>query len=85
VRGRERRNAGRCAQYVVKLALAQGLADATLGELVLADDVLGVDPEQHVHAVPGPFGDLGRVDAAVEPRGQAGMPQVVGSPGRGRG
>jgi hypothetical protein len=70
---------------VPKLALAQGLADATLGELVLAHDAFGVDPHQDVDAVPCPLGDLGRVDAAVEPRGQAGMPQVVGSPGRGRG
>jgi hypothetical protein len=65
--------------------LAQGFADPALGELVLADDSLGVDPQQHVDAVPGPFGDLGRVDAAVEPRGQTRVPQVVGPPGQGRG
>jgi len=51
--------------------LAQGLADGALGELVVTDDALGVDPQQHIHAAPGPFGDLGRADAAVEPRGQA--------------
>jgi hypothetical protein len=50
--------------------LLQGLADPALGELVLADNALGVDPQQYVHAVPGPLRDLRRVDAAVEPRGQ---------------
>jgi hypothetical protein len=58
-------DAGRCAQYVPKLALAQGLADPALGEFVLAYDALGIDPEEHVDAVSGPLGDLGRVDAAV--------------------
>jgi hypothetical protein len=59
-------DAGRCAQYVPKLALAQGLADAAAGELVLADDALGVDPQENVDTVPGPFGDLGWEDAAVQ-------------------
>ena len=30
--------------------------------------------------MPSPSGYLGREDAAVEPRGQAGMPEVVGMP-----
>ena len=47
--------------------LPQRLDDPALGELVLADDALGVDPQQDVHAVPGPFGDLGGIDASVEP------------------
>ena len=47
--------------------LAQRLDDPALGELVLADDALGVDPQQDIHAVPGPFGDLGGIDASVEP------------------
>ena len=53
------------------------------GELVLADDAFGIDPKQHVDAVPGPLGDLGGKDAAVEPRGQACMAQIVrgGGPG----
>jgi hypothetical protein len=54
-----------------------------LGEFVLAYDAHGVNPEQHVDAMPGPLGDLSRIDAAVEPRGQAGMPQVVRPPARG--
>ncbi len=77
--------AGRCAQYVPKLALAQGFANAAPGELVLADDAPGVNPRENVDAVLGPFGDLGWVDAAVQPCGQAGMPEVVWSPGEGRG
>jgi len=58
--------------------LPERVADPALGELVLADDALGVDPQQHLDAVPGPFGDLGRVYAAVQPGGQAGVPEVVG-------
>ena len=50
--------------------LAQRFADTALGQLVLADDAFGVDPQEYVDAVPGPLGDLGWVDAAVEPRGQ---------------
>ena len=65
--------------------LSQCFADPAFRELILADDALGVDPKKHVDAVPGPFGDLGWLDAAVEPRGEAGVPQVVGPPGEGRG
>src|SRR5215471_21370921 len=31
--------------------------------------------------VPGPLGYLSRVDAAIEPRGQAGVPKVIWAPG----
>jgi hypothetical protein len=61
--------------------LAQRFAHAALGELVLADDALGVDAQRDVHAVPGPLGYLGGVDATVQPGGQACVPQVVGPPG----
>jgi hypothetical protein len=47
-------NAARCAQYVSNSGLpvlAQGLADAALGELVLARDALGVDAQQDLDAV----------------------------------
>jgi hypothetical protein len=60
-------------------------ADPELGEFVLARDALGVDPQQDVYAVSGPLGHLGGVDAAVQPGGQAGMPQVVRAPGERRG
>jgi len=63
--------------------LAQCRADPALGELALADGALGVDPQQHVDAVPGPSRDLGLVDAAVEPRGQTRVPEVVGRRARG--
>ena len=43
--------------------LAERLADPALGELVLADNAFGIDPEQDVYAVPGPLGELLRVDA----------------------
>ena len=45
--------------------LTQRFTDASLGELVLAHDALGVNPQQHVHAVPCPLRHLGGVDAAV--------------------
>ena len=65
--------------------LAQRFADPALGELVLAHNALGVDPQQHVHAVPSPLRHLGRVHAAVEPRGEAGVPEVVRAPRERRG
>src|SRR5215470_3484188 len=34
---------------------------------------------------PAPLGHLGGIDAAVQPGGQAGVPQVVWPPGQGRG
>src|ERR1019366_8809083 len=42
------------------------------------------DPQQHIDAVPGPLSDLRGVDTAVQPRGQASVPQVRGSPGQRR-
>jgi hypothetical protein len=51
----------------------------------VAHDALGVDAQQHVHAVPGPLGHLGGIDAAVQPGGQAGMAEVAWPPGEGRG
>lgn len=63
-------------------ALPQRFADPALGELVLARDALGVDAQQDVDAVPGPLGYLGWVDAAIQPGGQASMPQVIGPPGQ---
>jgi len=65
--------------------LAQGLANPGLGEFILAYDAFGIDPQQDFDAVPGPFRDLCRVYAAVQPRRQASMAEVVGPPGEGRG
>ena len=65
--------------------LFESFADPALGEFVLADDTLGVDPQEHIHAVPGPLRYLGGVDAAIQPRGQAGMPEIVRAPGERRG
>ena len=49
--------------------LAQRCADPALGELVLADDALGVDPQEYVDAVPGPLRHLSGIDTGVQPRG----------------
>jgi hypothetical protein len=38
----------------------------------------GVDPQQHGDAAPRPLGYLRRWDARVQPRGDAGMAEVVG-------
>ena len=65
--------------------LAQRFADPALGELVLAHYALGVDPQQHVHTVPGPLRHLGGIDATIQPGGQAGMPQIVWPSGEWRG
>ena len=48
------------------------------GRLVLPFDALGVDLEQHVHAVPGPLRDLGRWHSRIEPKRHGGVPQLVG-------
>jgi hypothetical protein len=55
--------------------------NAPLSYLVLAVDALSVDLAQYGDAVPGPLGDLGRQDTAVELAGDAGMAQVVYAPG----
>jgi hypothetical protein len=46
----------------------------------LAVDALGVDPEQDGDAVPGPLGDLGGRDTAVEPGGDAAVAKVIDPP-----
>ena len=56
---------------IVSIA-AECTFDALPVELVAAVDALSVDTEQDVDAVTGPLGRLGRVDAGVEPGGQAG-------------
>lgn len=44
--------------------------DARLRDIFLAIDALAVDPEEDIHAVPGPLGDLGLWDptAALSPK-----------------
>ena len=46
--------------------------------LLAAVETVGVDAEQHVDAVTGPFSDALRFDASLEPGRDAGVPQVVG-------
>ena len=59
--------------------------DATLGETLLVVEGVGVNPQQHRHAVPGPSGHLSGWDTSRQPGGQAGMAQAVGAPRRRKG
>src|SRR5689334_7011618 len=64
--------------------MAEGeLYAATVGG-VGAVEALGVDLEQHLHGVSGPFGRGGWWDAAVEPGGYSRVPQVIGRLGKRR-
>jgi hypothetical protein len=62
---------------ILNPAGSQGFFHAAADRVVLAGDALGIDPEQNVHAVTGPRGDLWGRDAAVEPGRHCGVPKVV--------
>ena len=72
MRGTRLLSAARCAEYVPKIifssVLTERFSDPPLGELVLACEALGVDPQQRVDAVPGPLRHLSGIDTAVQPR-----------------
>lgn len=40
-------------------------------------EAVGIDPQQHVHAVASPLGNTLWFDARPEPCGDAGVPQVI--------
>ncbi len=71
----------------VLLALSQAkrIGDALARQIFLSGDALGVDLEQHCHAVSGPFRDLRWCYTSVEPRRHARVPEVVCAPGQRRG
>ena len=69
--------AARTGRLGAVAGVAEGFLNAPLGDVVLPVKALGVDLEQDSHAVTGPLGDLGGRDAAVEPRGDARVPEVV--------
>src|ERR1035438_4604186 len=56
-----------------------GFLDLPEGGLLGAGQAPAVDAEQDPDAVAAPFGDAGGFDSGVQPGGQAGVPQVVGS------
>jgi hypothetical protein len=60
------------------------LLDAALRLVLLTGDALGVDPQQHVHAVARPLGDLRSGHPRVEPGGYRRVAEVVGAPGQQR-
>src|SRR5215471_13077095 len=59
-----------------------GFFDTALGFVLLAGDALGIDPQQDLHAVACPVGDLGRWYSSVEPYGQRRVAKVIGPPGQ---
>ena len=44
-----------------------GFLDAAFGFVLLSVDAPGVDPQQHVHAVASPLGDLWRRNPGIQP------------------
>src|SRR5215471_16989322 len=59
--------------------------DPVVGEVLAVIEALGVDAEQHLHAMTSSLGDVGGRYSRVEPERYRGMPQVVLPPGeRGR-
>ena len=71
-----------CGEYAANfssavLVVAEGVFDPLAGDLVAARDAFGVHAEQDGDAVAGPLGNLGGVDAGVQPGGQEGVAQVV--------
>jgi hypothetical protein len=59
--------------------------DLPKGGLLASREALGVYAEQNRDAVASPLGDPGGLDAGVEPRGQAGVPEVIGALAQRRG
>src|SRR4051812_25198708 len=54
------------------------LDDPSLREGVLPREACGVDAQEDFHAVSGPLGYLRRGHSPVEPRRDAGVPEVIG-------
>jgi hypothetical protein len=65
---------------VSQVLVSGGLFDAPLRLVLLAGDAFGVDPQQHVHAVARPLGDLGAGTPALS---QVDTAACRRSPGRG--
>ncbi|GLW99599.1 hypothetical protein Misp02_36860 [Microtetraspora sp. NBRC 16547] len=63
----------------------QGFINPPVGDLLLAVEALGVYAEEDIHAMPGPFGDIGGRDAGIEPEGDSRVPEVVRPLAEGRG
>jgi hypothetical protein len=68
------------ADHLVIVAGPGGFFDAALGFVLLPGDALGVDAQQHVHAVASPLGDLGRRHSGVQPSGDRRMTEIIGAP-----
>lgn len=50
---------------------------APIGDVALAVDALGVDPEHHVYAMAGPLCGFRRMDSRVQPQRDGRVAQVV--------
>lgn len=53
------------------------VGDTSHGLVLLTGNALGVDAQEHGHAMASPFGDLGWGDSGAEPGGHGGMSQGV--------
>src|SRR5690606_552669 len=81
--GQSRNNLrGSAACLVVAL---EGFLDAAVPHLLMAVDAPGVDPQQHVNAVPSATRDLGRRHTGVQGERDTTVAEVVRSSGERRG
>ena len=61
-----------------------GFLDAAFSFVLLTVDAPGIDPQQHVDAVTGPFSDLRCGHSGVQPSGDRRVAQIVGASGQQR-
>ncbi len=55
------------AFIVIPAVIAERFFDTAPVDFLVPGDALGVDPQQHIHTVPGPFGNLRRFHSTVQP------------------
>ena len=60
-------SAGSALDHLLIITGPDGFLDAALGFFLLPRDAFGVDPQQDIHAMACPFGDLGRGYSGVKP------------------
>ena len=63
-------------------APAKSLLHRAEPPLIITVDAVRANPQQHLHRVPGPLGHQRRRGPGVQPRGNTGMPEVIGPAGQ---